>query len=114
MNSAASQSNNSGCEGIAPWVPKSFSVSTRPTPKYCCQTRFIVTRAVSGFFGSTSQREKSNRLLTTLPPLLRGGDCERFDNTPPAPPSKGGEMVAAPLSEGGERRDTHAGTPGPT
>ena len=30
----ASQSSSSGCAGRRPWVPKSFSVSTRPRPKY--------------------------------------------------------------------------------
>ena len=49
MNSMASQSSSSGCDGGVPCVPKSFSVSTRPRPKYCCQTRFTITRAVSGF-----------------------------------------------------------------
>jgi hypothetical protein len=32
-------------------VPKSFSVLTRPRPKYCCQTRLTMTRAVRGLRG---------------------------------------------------------------
>src|SRR6266478_2207710 len=61
-NSAASQSSSSGCVGGEPWAPKSFSVSTRPRPKYCCQRRLTVTRAVSGLAGSTIQRARSRRL----------------------------------------------------
>ena len=58
---SASQSSSSGCVGGVPWVPKSFSVSTSPRPKYACQSRLTVTRAVSGFAGSTSQRARSSR-----------------------------------------------------
>ena len=68
MNSDASQSSSSGCDGGVPCVPKSFSVSTRPRPKYACQKRFIVTRAVSGFFGSTIHLARSRRFG-----LLRAG-----------------------------------------
>ncbi len=44
----ASQSSISGCVADSPMIPKSFAVGTMPTPKCCCQTRFIQTRAVSG------------------------------------------------------------------
>ena len=62
MNSTASQSSSSGCVGGSPCVPKSSLVSTRPLPKCCAQMRFIVTRAVSGLFGSTSQFARPRRL----------------------------------------------------
>ena len=42
---SASQSSSSGCVGGVPCVPKSFSVSTRPRPKYCCQMRLTVDAA---------------------------------------------------------------------
>ena len=48
MNSTASQSNSSGCEGAIPWTPKSPGVSTSPRPKCCRQTRLTMTREVSG------------------------------------------------------------------
>ena len=61
-NSLASQSSSSGCDGGVPWVPKSFSVSTRPRPKNCLPERLTVTRAVSGFAGSTSHCARSSRV----------------------------------------------------
>ena len=45
MNSVASQSSSSGCEGHSPCAPKSSTVFTMPVPKYICQKRFTVTRA---------------------------------------------------------------------
>ena len=77
MNSVASQSSNSGCEGHSPRVPKSSLVFTRPVPKNCCQNRFTVTRAVSGCVGSTSQRANVSRLVTS--PCGSGGST---DGTP--------------------------------
>ena len=47
-NSAASQSSSSGCVGASPWVPKLLGERTMPRPKWCCQTRLAITRAVSG------------------------------------------------------------------
>ena len=44
-------------------MPKSPGVRTRPAPKWCCQTRLTMTRAVSGFEGSTIARANSNRPL---------------------------------------------------
>ena len=37
MNSAASQSSSSGCEGGSPCEPKSSDVLTRPVPNNICQ-----------------------------------------------------------------------------
>ncbi len=62
-NSVASQSSSSGCDGHSPCEPKSSTVFTSPVPKYICQNRFTVTRAVSGFDGSTSQRANPSRLF---------------------------------------------------
>src|ERR1044072_8141151 len=62
VNSVASQSSSSGCDGASPWDPKSSDVLTIPTPKYCCQNRFTVTRDNSGFAGSTSQFARPRRL----------------------------------------------------
>src|SRR5204862_4842403 len=61
-NSTASQSSSSGCDGGSPCEPKSSAVFTRPVPKISCQKRFTVTRAVSGFEGSTSHRARPSRL----------------------------------------------------
>ena len=48
MNSLASQSSNSGCEGFSDMLPKSSGEETKPSPKCLSQTRFMATRAVSG------------------------------------------------------------------
>src|SRR5258708_6342489 len=66
MKSVASQSSSSGWEGHSPLVPKSSAVFTRRVPKNCCQKWLTVTRAVRGCFGSTSQRAKLRRLVTSL------------------------------------------------
>ena len=50
MNSTASQSSSSGCDGGSLCVPKSSLVATRPVPKYACQTRLTIARAVVGDF----------------------------------------------------------------
>ena len=61
-NSIASQSSNSGCVGRSPRKPKSLAVATMPLPKWCCQSRLTITRAVSGLsfdaiqFASASRR----------------------------------------------------------
>ncbi len=61
MNSCASQSSSSGCEGFVPLRPKSLGVSTRPVPKCPCQMRFTITRAVSGFCGLAIQSASARR-----------------------------------------------------
>ena len=48
MNSSASQSSSSGCDGRSPILPKLLGVRTMPSPKWCCQRRLTITRAVSG------------------------------------------------------------------
>ena len=77
MNSQASQSSNSGCDGISQRVPKSSGVSTRPLPKYVCQTRFTNARAVVGDFRSTSHFAKVSR-----EPSASGGSGCRNAGTP--------------------------------
>ena len=54
-SSEASQSSSSGCEGVPPLKPRSLGVSTRPEPKWACQSRLTTTRANSGFAGSVIQ-----------------------------------------------------------
>src|SRR5262245_60597281 len=70
LNSQASQSSNSGCEGASPWRPKSSLVLTSPVPKQRSQSRLTVTRAVRGFCGSTSQRARASRSPTFVVKLL--------------------------------------------
>src|SRR5437867_13149010 len=60
-NSVASQSSRSGCDGASPCDPKSSVVFTIPVLKYICQKRFTVTRASSGFDGSTSHSANPNQ-----------------------------------------------------
>ena len=48
ISSAASQSSSSGCVGGSPSWPKSFGRRTIPRPKWYCQSRLAITRAVSG------------------------------------------------------------------
>ena len=40
---------------------KLLGVRTRPSPKWCCQSRLTITRAVSGFSGDTSHSAKPRR-----------------------------------------------------
>ena len=44
----ASQSSNAGCVGLEPIFPKLLAFPAKPRPKWCCQIRFAITRAVSG------------------------------------------------------------------
>src|SRR5436309_2122790 len=60
-NSPASQSSNSGCVGGSPSLPNSLGVGTMPRPKWCCQRRLTITRAVSGFAGSVSHLASAAR-----------------------------------------------------
>src|SRR3989442_6586234 len=62
MNSAASQSSNSGCDGNSPCEPKSSDVRTNPVPKYICQYRLTMTRDVSGCEGCVNHRARPSRL----------------------------------------------------
>ena len=55
MNWMANQSSNSGCVGGSPRVPKLEGVATIPLPKWCCQMRLTITRAVRGLSGRVSQ-----------------------------------------------------------
>src|SRR4051812_17033970 len=64
MNSHASQSRSSGCVGRWPRVPKSFGVGTSPRPKWCCQMRLTMTRAVSGLLVLAIQSAKVARGLS--------------------------------------------------
>src|SRR6266852_535558 len=61
MNSQASQSSSSGWEGGSLCMPKSSGVLTMPCPKYVCQRRLTITRAVVGDFLSTSHLAKLRR-----------------------------------------------------
>src|SRR5262249_5516998 len=62
MNSTASQSSSSGCEGGSLCVPRSSLVTTSPVPKYACQARLTSARAVVGDFSSTSHFANVNRV----------------------------------------------------
>ncbi len=58
------------CVGGSPRVPKSSGVATMPCPKCHSHTRFTITRAVSGFFGSVIHCASSSRPL----PFSSGGN----------------------------------------
>ena len=51
MNSPASQSSSSGWVGGVPRRPKSDGVGTIGLPKWCCQMRLTITRAVRALAG---------------------------------------------------------------
>ena len=61
MNSTASQSSSSGCDGGSPILPKLLGVRTSPSPKWCCHRRLTITRAVSGLSRCTSHSAKPRR-----------------------------------------------------
>lgn len=44
-----------------PARPKSLGVRTMPRPKWCCQIRLTITRAVSGFLGLAIQPASARR-----------------------------------------------------
>src|SRR5258708_18945536 len=67
MNSQASQSSSSGCDGASLCMPKSSGVLTIPLPKYVCHNRLTSTRAVVGDFLSDNHRANANRPCVTSP-----------------------------------------------
>ena len=67
MNSAASQSSNSGCVGHSPCDPMSSSTLVMPMPKNWRHSRLTKTRAVSGFCWLTSQLARSSRVARCPP-----------------------------------------------
>ena len=52
------------------FVPKSFAVRTRPAAKCPCQSRLTITRAVSGWPASVSQRIMATRRGNHAVPLM--------------------------------------------
>ena len=70
INSVASQSRSSGCNGAGVCVPKSFAFETSHCPKWPCQIRLTITRAVRGFDRWVSHRASAVR----RPDVLDLGD----------------------------------------
>ena len=70
--------------GGSPIVPKSLGVRTSPSPKWCCQTRLTITRAVSGFSGLASQRASVRRRRAGA----TSGRRERRLRRRPGPPAR--------------------------
>ena len=113
MNSTASQSSSSGCDGRFALVAE---IAERSRPARCRRrrptARLTVTRAVSGFSGETSQRAKPSR--------LRGASAGRAAGrrARPAPPASSGcrysprwwRQVVRGLS-GGRSRSTSVSWP---
>ena len=83
MNSHASQSSSSGCDGGSPCEPRSSSVFDRPMPKNCFQSRFIVTRAVSGF---SLGHDPTGQIEPREPLVLRLGIARQILAATPARP----------------------------
>ena len=63
MNSTASQSSSSGCDGGSLCMPEVFARRDQAVPKYACQTRLTSDRAVVGELRSTSQRANVSRVV---------------------------------------------------
>src|SRR5262249_50861893 len=57
-----------GCVGFEPIAPKLLGVATMPRPKWNCQIRLTIDRAVTGLSARASQRANSRR----LPPIASG------------------------------------------
>src|SRR5262245_28157219 len=85
-SSLASQSRSSGCDGVLPITPKSFSEFTSPSPKCPCQRRFTMTRGTSGFLGPVIQRasERRRRVVAASGPAVKTG-VEQAERTPGNP-----------------------------
>ena len=80
INSFASQSSNSGCVGFSPWLPKSLGVATMPRPKWCCHSRFTITRAKSRPAPSSTSviQFASDRRRYDVRQPGGGATCQRF------------------------------------
>ena len=68
-NSAASQSSSSGWLGFWPIAPKSSADFTRPSPKWCFQSRLTITRGRRGLTADRPSVRASSRR-----PLPAAGD----------------------------------------
>src|SRR5438874_5845276 len=77
-NSYASQSSSSGCDGGSPIFPKLLGVRTMPSPKWCCQMRFTMTRAVRGFSDAVSHSANPRRRQVVLAPVSGAGNKYSF------------------------------------
>src|SRR5262249_46961936 len=102
-NQPASQSSNSGWVGGSPIVPKSLDVRTQPVPKWDCQRRLTLTRAVSGLSGRVNHRARVSRRSEVL---ASGGGAETlgwdWTNTAGTPgPTSGPGLAAWPRSKRG-------------
>ena len=74
MNSQASQSIRSWWTVPLPLEPKSLGVDTRPLPKWYCQMRLTITRAVRGFSRLAIHLASSCRRLPTRPSMSTGSE----------------------------------------
>ena len=84
-NSAASQSSSSGCVGFLPVAPKLFGLPASGVPIVHCQTRFAMTRAVSGFFGSAIHSASAFRrpsIVAGIGGVARGAEHARASPSP--------------------------------
>ena len=54
-------------------LPKLFGERTMPRPKWCCQTRLAITRAVSGLSGEAIQLASTVRRPVVFAPAAGAG-----------------------------------------
>ena len=99
-NQRASQSSSSGWVGGSPIVPKSLGVRTRPTPKWYCQTRLTITRAVSGLSRSVNHRASVSRRREVLASPGGAGNfgCDATVTAGTPGPTSGPGLAAWPRS----------------
>src|SRR6202030_2071136 len=102
---AASQSSNSGCDGASPILPKLLGVRTIPSPKWCCQMRFTITRAVNGFSGSATHSANPRRRHVVCAPA---GAVGKTYSTGLATESTPG-VISDPLAPGMPRCSKYEG-----
>ena len=79
-NRAASQSSSAGFDGAFSARAEVVGVRTRPSPKWCCQIRLTITRAVSGLSGRASHSASSQPAAPVRDPqgrLTRGLQAAR-------------------------------------
>ena len=66
-NSLASQLSRSGWVGFSPMKPKLFELRTMPRPKWCCQRRLAMTRAVIGLLPLATHSASTRRFPDAFP-----------------------------------------------
>ena len=95
-----------------PFLPKSLAVLTRPWPKWCCQIRLTMTRAVKGLSRLAIHSASSLRRLSPSPSRLAGLEWAGDRAQEPRLDLLAPELEIAALEDIGGHRVSQAGVGG--